>query len=119
MKKRKHIEDNSSLKVILEGDIRSNPECDHGPSILFERIMSQGKIRKQFFACSAFRDRKQCPFYLSNGDKRPKMSKKFSRLKLISNPKSFCSTCQVLLEDEKRHDKSHELIRDKGVQIVK
>ena len=117
MKKRKHIEEHSSLKVILEGDIQSNPKCDHGPSVLFERIMSEGKIRKQFFACSAFRDRKNCPFYMINGEKRPKIPKMSSRhrLKLIHNPKSFCSTCQILLEDSRNHSTSHELITDKGV----
>lgn len=118
MKKRKHFEESSTLRVILEADIRSNPECDHGPSVLFERVFSNKKMKTQFFACSAFRDRKQCPFYLlsnSKSDKsRPCVRKKskYRPLRLINNPKAFCSTCQILLDDRESHNNSHELTTD-------
>ena len=105
MKIRKAVEEHSTLKVILENGIGSNPVCEHGPSILFERTLSQKKIKTQFYACSAFRDRKQCPFYLLSNSKIVKSCQKVSKLaskrplKLILNPKAFCSTCQILLDD--------------------
>ncbi|XP_035710798.1 rRNA N6-adenosine-methyltransferase ZCCHC4 isoform X2 [Folsomia candida] len=45
--------------VAVIRDLKLNPSCEHGPTILFERNGSR------FFSCSAYRCRKLCPFYLS------------------------------------------------------
>eukprot|EP00124_Ichthyophonus_hoferi_P005316 Ihof_evm1s739 gene=Ihof_evmTU1s739 len=37
------------------------PQCMHGPTLLFERYMKGDT--KRFFACSAYRDRRECDFY--------------------------------------------------------
>ena len=123
-KKKKISEEHSTLKVILEEDIRSNPKCEHGPSVLFERTLSNNKSKTQFYACSAFRDKKQCPFYLLPNSKGAKSSQKLLKrvlkrpLKLIQNPTAFCSTCQILLDEEskKGHKKSHEWITDQSLK---
>ena len=124
MKKTKIVEEHSTLKVILENDIRSNPECEHGPSVLFERTLSNNQSKTQFYACSAFRDKKQCPFYLLPNSKGAKSSQKLLKRvlkrpsKLIQNPTAFCSTCQILLDEDgkKGHKKSHEWITDQSLK---
>lgn len=52
----------SHIEIILGGSLE-HPHCPHGPSILFSRV-SNGN-RHNFYACSASRDRKLCPFYLN------------------------------------------------------
>lgn len=51
----------SGVEVIVE-DLSGHPLCAHGPAILFSRVVD-GKPRN-FFACSACRDRKDCSFFL-------------------------------------------------------
>ncbi|XP_065071860.1 rRNA N6-adenosine-methyltransferase ZCCHC4-like [Rhopilema esculentum] len=46
---------------IPDGDMIS-PYCQHGPTILFERYFKD-KSSRRFYACSASRDRKGCPFF--------------------------------------------------------
>lgn len=43
-------------------NIQNNPKCAHGPTLKFSRLV-KGKVKK-FYACSACRDRKDCPFFL-------------------------------------------------------
>ncbi|XP_055373028.1 rRNA N6-adenosine-methyltransferase ZCCHC4, partial [Condylostylus longicornis] len=50
-----------SLEVISDNNDKY-PWCAHGPTLLF-RITKNGCI-KEYFACSAFRSRKGCNFYL-------------------------------------------------------
>ena len=60
--KRKHVkevfsEENIAVKgtkIILE-DLKEHPWCSHGPSILFEKNGGE-----KYYACAAFRNRKQC-----------------------------------------------------------
>ena len=40
----------------------SNPRCVHGPTLLMERGTSR------FYACAAYRSRKDCDFYLAEGE---------------------------------------------------
>jgi len=47
---------------VVTTNISQNPPCPHGPSICFEQFFTGGKSRK-FYACSAHRDRKSCPFF--------------------------------------------------------
>lgn len=56
----------SGLEVIIE-DLRSHPQCPHGPTLLFSR--KSNNVKRNFFACSACRDRKLCSFFLYEEDK--------------------------------------------------
>jgi len=50
------------VDAVLDVTIENRPYCEHGPTILFERFFKD-KSSRRFFACSACRDRKQCPFF--------------------------------------------------------
>lgn len=52
-------------KIIF--DKVKSPDCPHGPTILFEKIVKG--IPRQFYACSAYRDRKYCDFFHWKDDK--------------------------------------------------
>jgi Probable N6-adenine methyltransferase len=45
-----------------EGDAQAVPCCLHGPAILFDRALANGS-KRSFYACSAVRDRKECPLF--------------------------------------------------------
>lgn len=51
----------SGVEVITK-DSSGHPQCAHGPTILFSRVVNGEP--KNFFACSACRDRKDCSFFL-------------------------------------------------------
>jgi len=51
----------SEVRIVLGENYDRNPRCFHGPTLLFER-KTQNSIKK-FYACSAYRDRKDCSFY--------------------------------------------------------
>ncbi|XP_014241340.1 zinc finger CCHC domain-containing protein 4 [Cimex lectularius] len=74
-------------------NLEKNPECPHGPTLLFTRIV-KGRPQR-FFACSACRDRKDCPFFLLEGEK-------VTESKLLS---------WKVLRDELNPDVSPELLR--------
>jgi len=59
-----------NLKLILDSDISTHPRCKHGPTLLFSRELGgmPGTVKK-FYACSAYRNRKDCDFYQDAGDK--------------------------------------------------
>lgn len=59
-----------NLKLLLDSEISTHPRCKHGPTILFSRDVGgmQGSVKK-FYACSAYRNRKDCDFYQEVGDK--------------------------------------------------
>ena len=40
-----------------------------GPTLLFERYISEGTSSERFYACSACRDRKDCSFYQRENEK--------------------------------------------------
>lgn len=52
----------SGVEVIIK-NLNSHPQCPHGPTTLFSRRIDNTK-RRNFFACSACRDRKQCQFFV-------------------------------------------------------
>ena len=59
-----------SLKLLLDSDISTHPRCKHGPTLLFSRHMGgTNGVVKNFYACSAYRNRKDCDFYREAGDK--------------------------------------------------
>lgn len=55
-----------NIEVIIE-DLKDHPRCAHGPTILFSREVKG--VRRNFFACSACRERKHCNFFLWEEEK--------------------------------------------------
>uniref|UniRef100_A0A1B6LWJ6 CTCHY-type domain-containing protein n=1 Tax=Graphocephala atropunctata TaxID=36148 RepID=A0A1B6LWJ6_9HEMI len=51
---------------VLSKHLKDNPQCPHGPTLKFIRVQNDRK--QEFFACSAYRDRKHCPFYHAAGE---------------------------------------------------
>lgn len=51
----------------IKADLSKHPQCVHGPTFLFSKNTKNGK--STFFACSACRDRKDCPFFLREDEK--------------------------------------------------
>ena len=51
----------SGVRLCPTSDLSAHPRCPHGPTLLFSRA------DKQFYACSAYRDRKHCAFYQEAG----------------------------------------------------
>ncbi|KAL0276919.1 UNVERIFIED_CONTAM: hypothetical protein PYX00_004381 [Menopon gallinae] len=64
-----------NVDVILD-DLDNNPQCLHGPCLLFK---TNGPKAKEYYACSASRDHKECPFYVDATDKNLKKLKKVSK----------------------------------------
>jgi len=117
----------NKTEICLE-NLDKNPRCPHGPSILFEDTV-KGKKRK-YWACSAYRDKKSCDFYVS---KKQKITQG-TRFKWEENEKifmrykdhkvryaklaefkrsgvatgSFCQTCEVIC-DPTGHPEAHKL----------
>ncbi|KAK3607860.1 hypothetical protein CHS0354_038289 [Potamilus streckersoni] len=113
--------------VINVGD---RPSCPHGPALLFTKYIQGSKDNKtvgcqrRFFACSAFRDRKACPFFQWEDEKlsaekmriREEINrqnappfthkqywKRFLQLQDLSkDDHSYCHTCGLLLLPEER-----------------
>lgn len=56
----------SGIDVITE-DLQDHPCCPHGPTLLFSRLVSVQP--RNFFACSACRDKKDCTFFLWEDEK--------------------------------------------------
>ena len=52
----------SQVRIIFGEKDSSNPRCAHGPTLLMERGASR------FYACAAYRSRKECDFYLAEGE---------------------------------------------------
>lgn len=107
---------------------REKPFCEHGPTVLFEQLSNS----KKFYACSAYRDRKGCQFYMeldqfkkpnkrSIKAKGPQVVCNNKRLQRIlqtpSAKRRFCIPCTKLLlpEDEQQH-KTHSVL--KGVPLA-
>lgn len=101
------------------------PACAHGPTLLYEQVFFDSKIKKgtkkQFFACSAFSDPEECGFHLSfekwksGSSLTPRTSKHLDLLKTYrhkkkqrnqlnsSQPIYYCQTCQVFLNCQSDH----------------
>ncbi|CAB3376803.1 Hypothetical predicted protein [Cloeon dipterum] len=52
-----------SHKVLSSDHLDNCPRCPHGPMLLFEK--TAGCKTSRFFACAAFRSRKECQFFVS------------------------------------------------------
>ncbi|XP_075233697.1 rRNA N(6)-adenosine-methyltransferase ZCCHC4 isoform X2 [Lycorma delicatula] len=123
------------LNVICE-NLEKNPRCPHGPTLLYERIRANGTVQ-MFFACSAYRSRKDCSFFLLHGStytekkktiwdkkkaillpEKKKTSKFYSKRlekikKLFAEERSYCLTCDsFLLSNEHSLHKSHNISKN-------
>ncbi|CAH0564076.1 unnamed protein product [Brassicogethes aeneus] len=123
----------SGVEVITE-DLSDHPQCPHGPTILFSKLHNGEK--RNFFACSACRDRKHCNFFLwqdelskvLDGRKEAweeernkfikninhiEINKKFQKI-FNSNKKIFyCHKCKKIENQEKVEEhKKHEHIEN-------
>ncbi|XP_063165986.1 rRNA N6-adenosine-methyltransferase ZCCHC4 isoform X2 [Candoia aspera] len=114
------------------------PECPHGPTLLFTRILQGKEKGRRFYACSACRGRKDCNFFQWEDEKisearlsarrrynethRPskthadnvKRYKDFITLPL--SKRKFCQECQLLLlvPEWERHS-GHLMLTDISV----
>ncbi|XP_055877800.1 rRNA N6-adenosine-methyltransferase ZCCHC4-like isoform X2 [Biomphalaria glabrata] len=113
------------------------PSCIHGPALLFERLDQSTKKARKFYACSAFRDRKECPFFQwvdekidhsSQSSTNISFSHRLLRKRYIEfkkqprNNRHLCCTCGLLLlEDEvaKHQQEGHSLKQRIGLKELK
>jgi len=93
-----------------------NPWCPHGPTLKFERSS------KVFYACSAFRQRKDCNAYFTT-DETPSSPRWFRWRKILEesfvgkepmkirldNVSHFCQSCNQLAVDKSSH-KGHDSV---------
>lgn len=125
------------VDVIINDEILSkSPYCPHGPTLLFERFSatSDGKEREEnrrFYACSACRDRKLCPFFRLESNHRKQNDGKtksynleqktntttdeMHRLnafkKLKDSDRRFCIPCgTLLLPNEWKVHATHQIL---------
>lgn len=49
------------ITVINESPVEPRTTCIHGPKLLLSKTFDDGTEPIQFYACSAFRDPKECP----------------------------------------------------------
>lgn len=125
----------ANIDVILD-TVDKVPSCPHGPALLFERFVKNEGPR-QFFACSAFRDRKQCSFFKWADDVKEKSDKSQAAFttscahvnqtslrkrflifrKLPLSKRSLCCNCGLLLlpgETNQHKQQGHQI--KKGVR---
>jgi hypothetical protein len=114
-KQGKELDVNGGITVILNDSIEP-PHCPHGPTVLFQRHCSE----RAFFACSAFRDKKDCQFFVwrddfeKNKDKVPlevvvKTFKTYNEI--VANDGAgyiFCHSCSELMESSSVAFKTHK-----------
>lgn len=50
--------------TVINEDNSKHPQCKHGPTLLFCRQLNNSNQIEKFYACSACRNRNECPFYL-------------------------------------------------------
>ncbi|GFW41645.1 rRNA N6-adenosine-methyltransferase ZCCHC4 [Trichonephila clavipes] len=121
------------MEVILKS-CKKNPQCPHGPCLVFERHTSNGtKSGKKFYSCSACRDRSVCSFFHWVDDEFPDQKRnhwkniiaanqppftheecerrRASFQKLPQHERKYCKTCSLLLlpTDKKIHQE-HEVV---------
>lgn len=111
-------------------DPSKHPQCPHGPTLLFGKY-EHGELKK-FYVCSACRERKDCTFYLKEGDqlqnqekikweqKRKQYASQYNHRSLyvrfnevIAAPperRCYCYTCELLIcKNEEDKHKDHEI----------
>nr|XP_053651509.1 rRNA N6-adenosine-methyltransferase ZCCHC4-like [Cherax quadricarinatus] len=116
--------DRLGVDVIIN-DLKNNPSCVHGPTVLFERFLGNGHSRK-FYSCSTCRDRRDCGFFhLADGKITSCKRELWARLvieaapilshqerfkiwktvkRLPASDRSYCSSCSSLLKKSDMSD---------------
>ncbi|KAM3831882.1 rRNA N(6)-adenosine-methyltransferase ZCCHC4 [Vipera latastei] len=127
----------AGVTAVVGGDSPAAPapECPHGPTILFSRILPGTEKARRFYACSACRERKDCNFFqwedekisearLSarekyNQSRRPSKThsdnvKRYKEFIALPLPKRrFCQECQeLLLPSEWERHSGHPVLTD-------
>ncbi|XP_025028902.1 zinc finger CCHC domain-containing protein 4 isoform X1 [Python bivittatus] len=114
------------------------PECPHGPTLLFTKILQGKEKGRRFYACSACRERKDCNFFQWEDEKiseaRLSARKKYNQshqpskthsdnvkrykdfITLPLSKRKFCQECQLLLlvPEWERHS-GHPVLTDISV----
>ncbi|RZB94444.1 zinc finger CCHC domain-containing protein 4 [Asbolus verrucosus] len=85
------------VEVIVE-DLKNHPSCPHGPTILFARTVNG--VKRNFFACSACRDRKLCSFFVYEDERSKHKTQTWDEerrklLKRINHRKLFLTLNQM------------------------
>ncbi|XP_014661983.1 PREDICTED: zinc finger CCHC domain-containing protein 4-like [Priapulus caudatus] len=106
--------------LVVSVDWDCHPSCQHGPTVLFQRYTKDNSTSRQFYACSACRDRKDCSFFQWADDKlscerlamRKQVSEAFHSEKSMQEEQQlilrkcldskdyqnkYCTTCGLLL----------------------
>ena len=134
--RQEHGREGTGVEVILPTP-PNPPHCVHGPGLLFERFSQGDDEHKKFFACSAYRNRKDCPLYVlldkpwseSKLEERKEIfqeerkkrkwyvsnADRSARVQLIrtSDSMHFCKTCSVFVvqPDEPDLHSNHNVIK--------
>lgn len=77
------------IRLIVQS-VDSHPVCEHGPALLFERYID-GKCQ-QFYACSAYRDQKECPLHIPVNQNQ---LKPYNRDLLLANAEKSLKLAQI------------------------
>uniref|UniRef100_T1IIY1 CTCHY-type domain-containing protein n=1 Tax=Strigamia maritima TaxID=126957 RepID=T1IIY1_STRMM len=129
------------VDVIIK-DVSSHPKCPHGsPTLLFERYTEKKTGSQKYFACSANRERKFCPFfqladvnkkYVSNKRVNPdtidvqliksheKIYSGFKKLKKLNqSDRSYCHDCSCfVLSSELKNHKGHNIVNSLSAEVL-
>lgn len=109
------------LQVIIE-DLTNNRRCFHGPTLKFVKTNSNEYKIEEFYACSAFRDKKVC----SKNEKHENVNH-FDSYKLFrevstleSKQRGYCRTCNhFVLRTNILDHKNHDFVDEISDQLLK
>ncbi|GFO49788.1 Zinc finger cchc domain-containing protein 4 [Plakobranchus ocellatus] len=105
-----------NIEIVIPPRDIIHPSCPHGPAILFEQFDQATKTVRQFFACSAFRDKSKCSFHQWVDEKHDKPSHesntfshkkhrlRYRKFRALAKTKRYvCCTCGLLLLPSEIH----------------
>jgi len=126
------------IDLVQSCDLTAHPMCSHGPTLLFTRYDPAKSGSRQFYACSAFRDKKECSFFQWADDEKEcknandvakipsshhDMRKRYHKFrKLAQSDRHVCCSCGLLMlrEDWATHQAPEHVIRQGvGRQLLK
>jgi hypothetical protein len=132
------LKEMANFDAIELENLKSNPYCLHGPTVLFE----DQKTGEKFYSCSATRDHKICSFHLKRSDlnktqidkwfnkykkselKRKKPDADLSDIKALPlKSRNYCRKCDKFLSADRDKlncsQKNHQIIENiKKVQLT-